>query len=277
MKNKILYIIPYMFVALACIHSCTGSISFEEIPNEYEKAIEKIEYQLGYSNIYCTKNISSDTPVDAGADNTVKEKVVYLTFDDGPSSRTDEILDILDQYSIKATFFIVNNETQTAIETISRAYNSGHTIGVHSASHSYKDIYESVDSYLSDFESCYNYIENITGKSPSIYRFPGGSVNNYNGNICKDIVAEMNRRGFTYFDWNISSEDATSSYTEDSIYKNVMDGCRGRTNCVVLMHDSANKAETVAALKRIIPDLINEGYTFSPLDENVQPTVFRLD
>ena len=276
MKFKKIYIILYIAVAVACIHGCTSGIVFEDIPSEYNKAMEKLEYQMGYSSIYCGK-IKYDDLVLVDADLTRPQKTVYLTFDDGPSMRTEEILDLLQEYNIKATFFVVNNESEKAKELVKRTFDEGHTVGVHSASHSYKDIYKSVDSYLEDFELCYNYIYGITGEYPSIYRFPGGSVNNYNGNICKDIVAEMNRRGFTYFDWNISSDDATKSYTEESIYSKVMKGCETHSTCVVLMHDSSGKKATVAALKRIIPDLLEKGYVFDRLNETVQPTVFRLE
>ncbi len=276
MKIKKLYIAFYMVIALICIHGCTSGIVFEDVPSEYNKAMEKLEYQLGYSSIYCNKVTYEDLAV-ADTDLTEPQKTVYLTFDDGPSMRTEEILDLLQEYNIKATFFIVNNEAEKAKELVKRTFEEGHTVGVHSATHSYNDIYKSVDSFLDDFELCYNYIYDITGEYPSIYRFPGGSVNNYNNNICKDIVAEMNRRGFTYFDWNISSDDATKSYSADSIYQKVMNGCETRNNCVVLMHDSSGKKATVSALKRLIPDLLAKGYVFDKLDETVQPTVFRLD
>lgn len=275
MKFKKFYIAFYIILAIICVHGCTSDVYYEDIPSEYNKAIEKIEYQLGYSNIYCSKIRHDDLPV--AETDVSQQKTIYLTFDDGPSMRTEEILDLLGEHNIKATFFIVNNESEKAKEIVKRTYDEGHTIGVHSASHSYNEIYKSVDSFLDDFEQCYTYIEDVTGESPSIYRFPGGSVNNYNNNICKDIVFEMNRRGFTYFDWNISSDDATQNYTEDSIYRKVMDGCLSHNNCVVLMHDSPKKKETVAALKRLIPELIEKGYQFDKLDETVQPTVFRLD
>ena len=234
-----------------------------------------MEYQIGYADVY-SPNIN-DTAEEINADADDEEKIVYLTFDDGPSNRTIEILDILNQYNVKATFFILKSDSEQSRNIIKRAYNEGHTIGIHSASHSYKEIYKSVDSFLADFEECFNYLQDITGCAPSIFRFPGGSVNNYNKNVRKDIINELLRRGFTYFDWNVSGDDATSSYTEESIYTSVIMGCKGRKSSVVLLHDSAKKTETVAALKRIIPDLIDMGYTFKPLTENIHPTVFKIE
>ncbi len=275
LKKRIIGYI-YFSIAIIFIYFFAGYFIIEEAPSGYEKSISKLKYQLDYENIYCYNN-TLHTLSETNADISDKEKVVYLTFDDGPSARTEEILDLLDTYDIKATFFVVYSDTEKSREIISRAYNSGHTIGVHSTSHSYKEIYKSVDSFLSDFEMCFEYLKDITGDIPSLFRFPGGSVNSYNKSVRKDIADELSRRGFTYFDWNVSGEDATKSYSEESIYNNVMMGCKDRFHSVVLLHDSAKKTETVAALERIIPDLIEQGYVFRALDENAQPTVFRID
>ena len=273
MIKKIMVGIVYIFLAAVFIHCVSGYYIIEPAPPEHEKNLEKIAYQLKHENLYRT----SEKTFAAAADVSDAEKTVYLTFDDGPSTRTVEILDILDQYDIKATFFVVYNDSDKAREIISRAYASGHTIGVHSTSHSYKEIYKSVDSFLDDFDTCFEYLKDITNDVPSIFRFPGGSVNSFNKSVRKDIADELTRRGFTYFDWNVSGEDATKNYSEESIYTNVMMGCKGRNHSVVLLHDSAGKTETVAALKRIIPELMEQGYTFKALDENAQPTIFKID
>ncbi|MBE6895093.1 MAG: polysaccharide deacetylase [Ruminococcaceae bacterium] len=253
-----------------------GGYFYTEKPSEYQKAIKKIEYQLGYRDVYATKNDFTHTDM-AVQTAEMETKTVYLTFDDGPSPRTLEILDILKEYNIKATFFILSDEKETSKDIVKRIYNEGHTIGVHSASHSYEKIYKSVDHFLNDFEICFNYIKDIIGEAPNIFRFPGGSVNSYNKNICKDLVDEMTRRGFIYFDWNVSSDDAVKGYTEESIYNNIINGCKSRKVSVVLMHDSAPKKATVAALKKAIPELISQGYVFDRLDETAQPTVFKIE
>ena len=264
----------YFFIALGIIYFFSGNHLHSNDKSEYEICISRLKYQLDFENMYSCKYPDEIYTVNA---DIAEEKVVYLTFDDGPSDRTTEILDILDRYNIKATFFIVYNDSEKTRETIKRAYNSGHTIGVHSTSHSYKEIYSSVENFLSDFEICYEFLKDVTGDIPSIFRFPGGSVNNYNKSVRKDIADELARRGFTYFDWNVSGEDATKSYSEESIYNNVMMGCKDRRHSVVLLHDSAKKKETVAALERIIPDLLEQGYVFKALDENVRPTVFKIE
>lgn len=276
MKKAVCTLLFYFVLAVFCIYSCTGFYTIEESDSQYEKAIEQLEYQLGYTEIYNSRNSRPAVEISAKSnDNEIH--TVYLTFDDGPSQRTNEILDILDEYDIKATFFIISGNNSADRDILKRIHSEGHTIGVHSASHSYREIYSSVDSFLADFETCYNFIEDTTGVAPQIFRFPGGSVNSYNKNVCRDIIDEMGRRGFTYFDWNVSSDDATKHSDEDSIYTKVMSGCEGRNASVVLMHDSAPKKDTVAALKRIVPDLLEQGYIFDRLDENVHPTVFKIE
>ena len=264
----------YFVVAITFISAVGGYFYIEEEPQEYEKAINKIEYQLNYSEVYAVNKHNMEKEVTTSSDNT---KTVYLTFDDGPSPRTLEILDILREYNIKATFFILSDEKENSREIVKQIYDEGHAIGVHSASHNYETIYKSISHFLDDFKICFEYIKDITGESPSIFRFPGGSVNSYNKGICKELTDEMIRRGFTYFDWNVSSDDAVKGYTEESIYNNVINGCQKHDKSVVLMHDSAPKKATVAALKRIIPELIEQGYTFDILDETAQPTIFRID
>lgn len=266
----------YLLIATAFVFTAGGYFYVEEVPSEYEKAMAQIKYQFGYSNVYAVNRNSTngEKAVQSDAD---RAKTVYLTFDDGPSARTLEILDILKKHNIKATFFVISDEKETSREIVKKIYDEGHSIGVHSASHSYETIYKSVEHFLKDFEQCLEYIKDITGEVPSIFRFPGGSVNNYNKKICKELTDEMVRRGFTYFDWNVSSDDAVKGYTEESIYSNVMNGCKNHSVSVVLMHDSAPKKATVAALERIIPDLLEQGYTFDRLDETAQPTVFRIE
>ncbi len=275
MKLKKLNKLFYLVISVICIYACTGFLSSDSKLSEYDNSIEQMKYQLSYNDVYFSTSNKENT-VETATNTDSNKKVVYLTFDDGPSARTEEILDILDEYNIKATFFIVCSDKESNKALLKRAYDSGHTIGIHSACHSYKTIYKSVDSFLSDFETCFNYIKDITGASPSIFRFPGGSVNSFDKNIVSDIIDEMKRRGFTYFDWNVCSDDATKNYTEDSIYNKVVKGCENRNSSVVLMHDSATKKETVAALKRIIPELLNQGFVFDKLSENVEPVVFKI-
>lgn len=201
---------------------------------------------------------------------------IYLTFDDGPSGNTTDVLEILDKYNIKAAFFMCAGEDEKTKERMKAVADAGHTIGVHSISHDYEKIYESVESYLDDFYKTYTCIYEATGVRPRIFRFPGGSINNYNRLIYKQIIAEMTRRGFVYYDWNVSGEDAVRDADWSSIYNNVLKGVRNNSSdrSVVLLHDGYGKDITVTVLEDVIVQLLNDGYGFGQLDETVKPTAF---
>lgn len=206
-----------------------------------------------------------------------EEKTAYLTFDDGPSQNTLDILRILDEHNIKATFFMCGSETEEGKDIMKKVADAGHTIGVHSRLHDYKVIYNSVEDYLDDFNNTYNNIYDATGVKPNIFRFPGGSINSYNQLVYKQIIAEMTRRGFVYYDWNVSGEDASRSATWTSIYNNVMNGIKENPDgrAIILLHDSAGKDTTARTVEDIIKELENMGYTFKPLDNTVKPITFN--
>ena len=184
----------------------------------------------------------------------VLEKTAYLTFDDGPSERTSEILDILKKYEIKATFFVVGNNSKLAKDCMKRMVCEGHTIAMHTYTHDFKKIYKSIESYLEDISKIYNLIYETTGEKPSIFRFAGGSKNGFNRNNYRDIINEMYRRGFDYFDWNLSTGDAArvGLVPASECANNVLKYSSKYNSAVILMHDSKPKTTTVEALPKII-------------------------
>lgn len=226
------------------------------------------DYQSKYSSLYIENDF----------DFVDKEgKVCYLTFDDGPNKDiTPRILDILKEYNVKATFFVVYRDGSAERALYKRIVEEGHTIAVHTASHNYNNIYASVDAYLNDFEKISKQIEKTTGVKPSIFRFPGGSINTYNIEIYQELIPEMIRRGYVYYDWNVSSGDASASRVSVSkITNNVLNGCKkGSDDKIVLMHDGSGHGKTASALPDIIKGLQKQGYTFAALDNTVAPTMF---
>lgn len=200
---------------------------------------------------------------------------VYLTFDDGPSAYTGDILAYMDKYGIKATFFVVPQDTQTCAAMLKRIAESGHSLGVHTFSHVYKDIYASPEAYFEDFNRAFSLIYQQTGVKPFLFRFPGGSVNDYNADVRDVIVREMTRRGFVYFDWNVDSRDAyDAGWTE--MYNTVLGEVAQSKRSVVLFHDRPGGANTVLVLEDIIQALKNNaaGYTFDRITEWVRPMQF---
>ncbi len=223
-------------------------------------------YQTMYPDLYC----DPQTPVAS------PDKTLYLTFDDGPSENTARVLAILRKYGIKATFFVVGGSSARNIELMKQAIAEGHSIGVHTYSHSYAIVYASVESYLTDFKKEYDLIYSDTGVKPSIFRFPGGSVNSYNHNIYKQIIAEMKRRGFTYYDWNVSSGDGSAATKAEAFKNNILSGVSKVRSGIVLMHDSFSKTETIGVLEDVIVELISRGYKFAPINNKVMPVTFSF-
>lgn len=190
--------------------------------------------------------------------------VIYLTYDDGPSGYTAQLLDVLDRYGVKATFFVVNTGYG---DTMARAAASGHTVGIHSATHNYDKIYASEEAYFNDLYYMQSIIQSYTGETPMLIRFPGGSsntVSNYNPGIMTRLTRLVEKKGFRYFDWNVDSRDAggiTHGYAEAAY--NVIRGISTRGTSVVLMHDSYGTC--IGATERIIQWAQANGYTFAVL------------
>lgn len=203
-------------------------------------------------------------------------KTAYLTFDDGPSVLTPEVLDVLDRYGIKATFFVTYKDKAELRKYYREITDRGHTIAVHTASHDYAAVYKSAKDYLDDFYKMYNCIYEETGVRCSLFRFPGGSHNGYKyGDDMPDIISEMERRGFIYYDWNVSSGDGGNWVTGADELQRVKEQSAGRDRVVVLMHDSASKTVTLEALPDIIEYLESEGYAFDSLSPELEPVQFK--
>ncbi len=223
-----------------------------------------------------TKTASNDiSNVNANAQNNViapdgtDKTNVYLTFDDGPSDNTDSILDTLSRYNVKATFFLVAKEDQASKDKIKRIANEGHSVGVHSYSHKYSDIYSSLDAFKNDVSSMVNYLEPIIGYKPKLYRFPGGSSNKVTNVDIQDCISYINSQGMKYYDWNVSSGDAVSNaYTADELVENVMKDVLKYKTSVVLLHDANAKGTTAEALPRLIETLQAANVNILPITDS---------
>lgn len=203
-------------------------------------------------------------------------KVLYLTFDDGPSQRTVEILDILAEQDFKATFFVAGSQLNTVENQaiLQRIADEGHTIGIHTDTHDYDVVYSSVEAFLDDYYALWTKIYEITGIQAEICRLPGGSINNHNRHIYQEIVAELIRRGFLYYDWNASANDALFG---DITAEYVVDQATSYNNyerVILLMHDSYNRVATVEALPEIIQYYIEQGFCIEPITNSVAPIAF---
>jgi peptidoglycan/xylan/chitin deacetylase (PgdA/CDA1 family) len=198
---------------------------------------------------------------------TPAKKLIYLTFDDGPCAYTPKVLDILDKYNIKATFF-VTHQFNNYVHLIKDEHERGHAVAVHTYSHKWS-VYDSLENYLKDFNAMNDTIYELTGKRSKIFRFPGGSSNTVSRShaigIVTEIAKKMTEDGYVYYDWNVSSGDASNA-TSTQIYNNVVRGVEKCSKCVVLMHDI--KLTTLNALDNMLKTLTDKGYSFATLDEN---------
>lgn len=231
---------------------------------------------------YELKYIATDT---AGNTATATRKVVvfdnkgiiYLTFDDGPNDgTTNVILDILKEENVKATFFVTCKGPD---ELIKREYNEGHTVALHTASHDYSIVYASVDSYFNDLQRVQDRVKNITGYESKIIRFPGGASNTisrkYSVGIMSTLTQEVQRRGYKYYDWNISSGDAGNTTDPNVVYSNVVNSLRTDRANMVLMHDI--KPYTRDALRNIIKYGKNNGYRFEKITMDTEMITQRVN
>lgn len=226
------------------------------------------KYKLVYNVSDSAGNITSiDRIINIIEKPDKNQKTIYLTFDDGPSNSTEKILDILKEENVKATFFIINADEKYD-SVIKRAYDEGHTIGLHSYSHKYKSIYKSEEAFFDDLELINDKVRKITGYPANIIRFPGGSSNTIS-RISRGLMTKLSvstkEKGYIYYDWNIASND-TSSISSKKVYKNVISGLKYNTN-IVLMHDFANNKKTINALRDIIQYGKKNGYEFDKITE----------
>ena len=194
-------------------------------------------------------------------------KTVYLTFDDGPSYLTEQFLDVLDQYGVKATFFVTNQSPEYSY-LIAEAYQRGHTIGMHTSSHSF-EIYKSEEDYFFDLQEIANVVHDQIGYVPCFIRFPGGSSNTrsrrYSEGIMAKLAEEVQARGYQYYDWNGECGDGEMLSAEEEVA--IALDCSAE-NIIMLCHDGPLKEATLEALPGIIEGYQARGYVFAPIDRD---------
>jgi len=213
-------------------------------------------------NVFVYKKQAVSNPVNPG------NKVVYLTFDDGPSGYTSRLLDILDKYGVKATFFVTNQFPRYQ-HMIGETHRRGHTIALHTASHNYASVYASEDAYYQDLARINDIVVAQTGVTPTIVRFPGGTSNTVSRKYCRGIMTALTKslsyHGYLYCDWNVSSGDAGGAKTTAAIASNVISGIQKKNVSIVLQHDITKAS--VEAVEQILFWGIQNGYTFLPMSD----------
>ena len=196
-------------------------------------------------------------------------KVIYLTFDDGPGPYTEQLLKVLAKYGVKATFFVTDSGYDSVMKKI---VDQGHSIGIHSVTHNYEQIYASPEAYFADLYGMQDIIYENTGVRTNLVRFPGGSSNTvscFNEGVMSLLTEAVQDAGFQYFDWNVDSNDAGGARKSETVFRNVKDGVSQNRISVVLQHDI--HAFSVDAVEEIIVWGLDNGYRFLPLQQNSPP------
>lgn len=195
-----------------------------------------------------------------------ENKRAFLTFDDGPSQNTNDILNILKNNNIKATFFVLGSQVEVFPETTNRIYNEGHYIANHGYSHKYSTIYQSPEQILNEYNQCNQIVAN-TIKVPEynshLFRFPGGFVGGKYAKIKADSLPLLEQNNILYVDWNSLTGDSEKvNPTEEYLMDNLQKTTQAKNSLVILMHDSQAKRVTVDFLPKVIEYLTQQGYEF---------------
>lgn len=271
LMKRLLVIIPLSTILILLILCVVLAVNLYEAKRELRAlreeavpamAVEQMSDAEGSSGeLYTSSGVNEFKRGASDADGAVSDaedgiRKVYLTFDDGPSSNTGEILDILAEYDVKATFFVVGKEEERYQPLYKRIVEEGHTLAMHSYSHKYNEIYRSEDSYVEDLTKLQEFLYDTTGVWCRYVRFPGGSSNTVSQVDMHELIDYLEEQDMSYFDWNVSSGDASSAYiSPDMIVKNSTARLSEFHEAIILMHDASDKDSTVEALPKLIEQI----------------------
>lgn len=266
-----LLILPSIFCIILAVRIGNLEKQIQELKKEGNKSLEIVWNEETIEPIN-TAEEKTEEEVETEEAETEEQNVqkIYLTFDDGPSIYTEEILDILKRYNVKATFFVTGMNMPQYKDCLQKILDDGHTLGIHTYSHVYNDIYESLEAFQEDFYKLRDYIYECTGEDIKIYRFPGGSSNTIVSNqVREQIMKWLKEENIQYYDWNVSSGDASNTLlSAEEIAENCINGIKKCNTAIVLLHDSGGKKSTIEALPLIIEGINRLDDTILlPMDE----------
>lgn len=249
MKNKLKYVL-FILVSLFL----TISIFEEDINSAYalnnEKSTEKV------------------------SNNDNNKKIIYLTFDDGPSYKvTNNVLDILKENEVKATFFLIGNQIKDKEDVVKRIYDGGHSIGLHTYTHNFRKIYCDEDKFIQEMMSCRSEIEEVIGIAPNIIRFPGGSYKH----LSKSYLKKLHDNNFRVYDWNLDNCDGLNPKIQPyNLYTKAIRGSDKMDNIILLMHCTDMNKNTCSALPQIISYYKERGYEFKLITDDTAELYFPM-
>lgn len=236
---------------------------------EYKKQQEELEKQKEIERIAKIPKLTQEGKENFKNIYNSDRKIAYLTFDDGPSKNTKEILDILKENNIKATFFVLGSQVEYFPETTNRIYDEGHYIANHGYSHQYSSIYQSPEQVVNEYNQCNKIVANTIGVpeyNSHVFRFPGGSIGGKYAKIKNQALQLLEQNNILYLDWNSLTGDSEKvNPTEEYLMNNLQQTTNEKNSVVILMHDSQAKKITVDFLPKVIEFLRQQGYEFDNL------------
>lgn len=261
-----------IFIAVICLF--ISGFSFYCI---FAKSTSSFCYE---TSVFCVSSLS-EFKADSSSDiqekiNNIyssKEKIVYLTFDDGPTKvATTKVLDILKEENVKATFFVIGYRVKEFPETVKREYEEGHFIANHTYSHKNSKLYQNKDSFINELKYTENAISEAIGVvyTSHLFRFPNGSKGTSYLGSKKKCIQYLNEISYGYVDWNALNQDSIGHYTASQLLANLKKSCKNKDSLVILMHDTADVSSSYLALQDSIKFLKDEGYTFKTFEEFVK-------
>jgi peptidoglycan/xylan/chitin deacetylase (PgdA/CDA1 family) len=201
-----------------------------------------------------------------------KEKAIYLTFDDGPSPEAGQLLDMLNQYNFKATFFMLGPQMQARPEVVKRMKAEGFGLGLHGITHDKSQVYQSSHAPAEEMSEDQRILREITGVQTQLVRLPYGSI----PYLTEPMRALLDQQDFKIWDWNIDSRDWETQ--DERFVQHAIQGIenmeRAGETPVVLLHD---KLETVRHLPQLLTYLQKEGYQTKTLTNEMAPLTFECN
>lgn len=271
--KKIIIVLCILLFILPVVLSIVLFVRVKKLENKIETIISENKLESGGEEVSMEiVNAKEKEIVTGSAVEEEKTKRVYLTFDDGPSKQTERVLNILEKKKVKATFFTIGREDEFSQNIYRRIVKEGHTLGMHSYSHIFKEIYGSLDGFKKDFHRISDYLEKITGVRPVFYRFPGGSSNTVNELPVEQYTNFLKEQGVEYVDWNVIAANGISdNVMKKDMVRSVMEGVAKYDTSIVLLYDSADKKMTADSLSAMIDSLQAAGYELLPMDDSTVP------
>lgn len=275
MKRVSLIMIAVMAVALVMIIGHKGALPEVTASPSISTNLSSISSDVRLLSSTVQQKVAAPIHVNKENVNNVNksnEKIVYLTFDDGPSKLTDEVLAILKKEDVLATFFVLGKQAKHSPEIIHRVFDAGHAIGNHTFDHKYDELYRGFTQFWGQIKATEEVIREITGIRPELVRAPGGTY----GHFDETYFKLLEQGGYKVFDWNVDSGDSKRRGVPASEIVNNVTSAKLKNEMIVLLHDGTGHAETVKALPEIIQFYKKHGYTFRTISPEQQPVQFSI-